>query len=314
MSAPPFSVLGGFLGAGKTTLLNRLLADPAAPRCAVLVNDFGSVAVDAELIGARDGATIAMQNGCVCCSIGGDLARGIATALDLAPRPDCIVVEASGVANPVRIAGVARVSPELTPGRVFVLADASQVREQLREPWIADTVDAQLRAAERIVVSKLDTLRPVEQAAVIDALARAYPAASLSTTDEVQWADWLVAPEPVHAGADAAADAAAPHARFVARTVRADAPVDLGRLAAWLKRHPEIYRLKGWAIGRDGCIKRLQFAGAKLTVTDIDTPGENPVNIKGILAIVIGGPNLPPPAQILDQLKLPPPPATPAGC
>lgn len=298
-TAPPFSVLGGFLGAGKTTLLNRLLADPAAPRCAVLVNDFGDIAVDAALIGARDGATIAMQNGCVCCSIGGDLARGVAAALDLAPKVDCIVVEASGVAHPGRIAQVARVSKELTPGRVFTVADAGQVHAQLKDAWIADTVDAGLRAAERIVVSKLDAQPPAEQAAVIDFLAREYPAASLSTTDEVQWTDWLIASESF----DAAIVDAAPHARFVARTLRADAPVDLHRLADWLERHPDVYRLKGWAADNAGQMKLLQFAGAKLTVTDAGV--DNPNEIKGLLAIVIGGPNLPPPARILRAIKKP---------
>lgn len=302
---PPFSVIGGFLGAGKTTLLNRLLAEPRAPRCAVLVNDFGDIAVDAALIDARGGETIAMQNGCICCSIGGDLARAIAAALDLAPAH--IVVEASGVAHPGRIAAVARVSPELRPGRVFVLADAGALRAQLNDAWIADTVAAQLRAADHILVSKLDAQPPREQAAVIEQLAREHPAAALSTTDEVQWADLLAAadasadaapadvnsdsPDTPAAATNAASpstapamatnaaapdshapaanvDTAAPHARFVARTLRADAPIDLRRLAAYLKNNPDIYRLKGWAIDpADGKLKLLQAAGPRLAIT-----------------------------------------------
>ncbi|MDD9856266.1 MAG: GTP-binding protein [Gammaproteobacteria bacterium] len=394
---PPFSVIGGFLGAGKTTLLNRLLAEPRAPRCAVLVNDFGDIAVDAALIDARGGETIAMQNGCICCSIGGDLARAIAAALDLAPAH--IVVEASGVAHPGRIAAVARVSPELRPGRVFVLADAGALRAQLNDAWIADTVAAQLRAADHILVSKLDAQPPREQAAVIDQLARDHPAAALSTTDEVQWADLLAAvdadacadaapadvdsdspdaPATATAAApdshspDMATDAAAPdshttaanidavpHARFVARTLRADAPIDLRRLAAYLKSHPDIYRLKGWAIDpADGKLKLLQAAGPRLAITpypagntvattdttvtgatgttaatgnagdgdadgvsgdgvgvgndgvgdrvgvggDGDGDGDHPAITTGILAILIGNQNLPPPPQILRAL------------
>ncbi|MDD9822198.1 MAG: GTP-binding protein [Gammaproteobacteria bacterium] len=307
---PPFSVIGGFLGAGKTTLLNRLLAEPRAPRCAVLVNDFGDIAVDAALIDARGGETIAMQNGCICCSIGGDLARAIAAALDL--QPAHIVVEASGVAHPGRIAAVARVSPELRPGRVFVLADAGALRAQLNDAWIADTVAAQLRAADHILVSKLDAQPPREQAAVIDQLAREHPAAALSTTDEVQWADLLAA---VDASADADADAdaapadvdsdspdtpaaatapatatnvAAPHARFVARTLRADAPIDLRRLAAYLKSHPDIYRLKGWAIDpADGKLKLLQAAGPRLAITPY--PAGNTVAATATTGDGVGG-------------------------
>ena len=66
----PVTVIGGYLGAGKTTLLNRLLADPQGVRLAVVVNDFGSVNIDAALIANREGETISLTNGCVCCSIG----------------------------------------------------------------------------------------------------------------------------------------------------------------------------------------------------------------------------------------------------
>ena len=339
VAPPPFSVIGGFLGAGKTTLLNRLLAEPRAPRCAVLVNDFGDIAVDAALIDARGGETIAMQNGCICCSIGGDLARAIAAALDL--QPAHIVVEASGVAHPGRIAAVARVSPELRPGRVFVLADAGALRAQLNDAWIADTVAAQLRAADHILVSKLDAQPPREQAAVIDQLARDHPAAALSTTDEVQWADLLATVDtradaapiaaPVNANSPAApatatdattpamatnaaapdshataAETAAPHARFVARTLRADAPIDLRRLAAYLKSHPDIYRLKGWAIDpADGKLKLLQAAGPRLAITPYpagNTVANADAITTGILAILIGNQNLPPAAHILRAI------------
>src|SRR5689334_11982857 len=81
----PFTVIGGFLGAGKTTLVNALLAQPGGARLAVLVNDFGAVNIDASLIAAREGDTIALSNGCVCCAMGDDLGRGIAALL--ARRP-----------------------------------------------------------------------------------------------------------------------------------------------------------------------------------------------------------------------------------
>ena len=106
MTRLPVTVVGGYLGAGKTTLLNRLLADTQGRRLAVLVNDFGAVNIDAGLIANRDGETISLVNGCVCCSIGDNLGM---TLYDLAERPDGpehIVIEASGVADPARIAMV----------------------------------------------------------------------------------------------------------------------------------------------------------------------------------------------------------------
>ncbi|MEO8937593.1 MAG: GTP-binding protein, partial [Burkholderiaceae bacterium] len=70
-------VIGGFLGAGKTTLLNRLLRESQGQRLAVLVNDFGTLNIDAELVASNAGDTIALTNGCVCCSIGDDLTTAL---------------------------------------------------------------------------------------------------------------------------------------------------------------------------------------------------------------------------------------------
>ncbi|MDD9858056.1 MAG: GTP-binding protein [Gammaproteobacteria bacterium] len=288
--APPFSVVGGFLGAGKTTLLNRLLADPQAPRCAVLVNDFGDIAVDQALIQSHGGETIAMQNGCICCTIGDDLARGIATVLDLAARPEHIVVEASGVAHPGRVAEVARISPELAPGGVFVLADAGAIGEQLQDQWIADTVDRQLQSAGHILVSKLEPLPPHHQAGVIDLLSRRYPSASLSTTAEVQWAHLLEQARDRRRGAPPAAA----HARFVARTLRSTAPVDVRKLAHWLEHSRDVYRMKGWAVDRaDGRVKLIQAVGRRLNIAPCEA------DIEGLVAIVIGNPRLPAAADIV---------------
>ena len=180
----PFTVIGGFLGAGKTTLVNRLLSASDAPRCAVLVNDFGAIAVDESLIESHGGETIALKNGCVCCTIGDDLGRAIAAALDFAPPLAHIVVEASGVAHPGKIADVARIAGELKPGGVFVLADAAEVRAQLADRWIADTVHGQFQAAGCIVVSKLNLLSPPAQIAALQLLANRYPSRELLLAEE----------------------------------------------------------------------------------------------------------------------------------
>src|SRR4051812_41004512 len=100
----PFTVIGGFLGAGKTTLLNCLLAGTTGRRFAVLVNDFGTIDIDGRLIAAHRGDTISLANGCVCCTIGDSLVETVMRLLEGARRFDHIVVEASGVADPGRIA------------------------------------------------------------------------------------------------------------------------------------------------------------------------------------------------------------------
>ena len=153
------TVIGGFLGAGKTTLLNRLLADAQGQRgtrLAVLVNDFGAVNVDAALVASASGDAIALTNGCVCCSIGDDLSAALVRVLDAKPPFDAIVVEASGVSDPWRIAQIATADAALALGGVLVLVDASMLHEQARDPLLADTLERQLRAADLIVLNKTD--------------------------------------------------------------------------------------------------------------------------------------------------------------
>lgn len=152
----PVTVIGGYLGAGKTTLLNRLLADPQGVKFAVVVNDFGSVNIDAALIASREGETISLTNGCVCCSIGDNLALALH---DLAERPDGpehIVIEASGVADPARIADYAASHPRLFLDGIVVVADAETVCKRVHDKYVGDLVRDQLAAADVIVLSKTD--------------------------------------------------------------------------------------------------------------------------------------------------------------
>jgi G3E family GTPase len=96
----PLTVIGGFLGAGKTSLLVHWLQQTQGKRIAVLVNDFGDINIDAELLRQSNSNTIALSNGCVCCEIGGDLSNALLKVL-VDPEPfDAIVVEASGVSDP----------------------------------------------------------------------------------------------------------------------------------------------------------------------------------------------------------------------
>src|ERR1700709_656345 len=99
------TVIGGFLGAGKTTLLNQLLREGGGDRrLAVLVNDFGAINIDAELVESREGEMLTLSNGCICCGIGGDFIAALASLRDVDDPPEQVVVEASGVADPAQIA------------------------------------------------------------------------------------------------------------------------------------------------------------------------------------------------------------------
>ena len=100
----PVTILTGFLGAGKTTLLNRILNGDHGLRVAVLVNDFGSINIDADLVVGVESDVISLANGCICCSIRDDLVEAVTSVIERPERPEYILLEASGVAEPSGIA------------------------------------------------------------------------------------------------------------------------------------------------------------------------------------------------------------------
>lgn len=154
-AVPPMTVIGGYLGAGKTTLLNYLLTQAHGLRCALVVNDFGEVNIDADLIASHDGDTISLQNGCLCCSMADGFAVALGRILQDPGRLDRIVVEASGVAEPRRIAQTAQAFRMPVEG-VLVVVDAEQVRAQADNKYVGETVRRQLSQADMLIVNKVD--------------------------------------------------------------------------------------------------------------------------------------------------------------
>ena len=126
--AVPLTILTGFLGEGKTTLLNRILSGNHGLRVAVLVNDFGSINIDAELVVGVEGNTISLANGCVCCQIRDDLIESVAALLARPETIEYILLEASGVADPAGI---------------FMTFNDSDLREQIRLDGVICVVDAE---------------------------------------------------------------------------------------------------------------------------------------------------------------------------
>ena len=128
----PVTLIGGYLGVGKTTLLNNLLRGETGRRLAVLVNDFGSVNIDAELIAEQAGGVVSLANGCICCSIGDDLGFALLEVAELVPAPDHIVIEASGVAEPARVRGIISMLPKLRVAATVVLAEVAGLPRRAR--------------------------------------------------------------------------------------------------------------------------------------------------------------------------------------
>lgn len=156
MDAIPITVVGGYLGAGKTTMVNHLLRT-ATERIAVLVNDFGSINIDEELISDRDGDTISLANGCICCSLADGLAAALDTVLAFDPQPERLLIEASGVADPASIAAYAH-APGLRLDATLVVVDVETIRSRSTDKYVGDTVVRQLAAADLLILNKVDLL------------------------------------------------------------------------------------------------------------------------------------------------------------
>ena len=163
----PVTVLTGYLGAGKTTLLNRILSENHGKKYAVIVNEFGEINIDNDLIVESDEEVFEMNNGCVCCTVRGDLIRVVE---GLVKRPggfDGILVETTGLADPVPVAQTFFMDDDVRAraklDAVVTIADAKHLTESL-----ADSPEAQeqIGFADVILINKTDLVAPEELAAV----------------------------------------------------------------------------------------------------------------------------------------------------
>ena len=154
----PITILTGFLGAGKTTLLNHLLHSDHGLRIAVLVNDFGQVNIDAQLIVGIQGETVSLANGCICCTIRDDLETAVLTLIQAPTPPEYIVIEASGVSDPKAVALTFIMSDELRAktklDTILAMIDTEQLLKL--DGKSARLAEQQIIIADLIVLNKVD--------------------------------------------------------------------------------------------------------------------------------------------------------------
>ena len=169
MSAPPSSdkipvtVLTGYLGAGKTTLLNRILSEPHGKKYAVVVNEFGEIGIDNDLVVGADEAVFEMNNGCICCTVRGDLVRILDGLMRRKGKFDGIIVETTGLADPAPVAQTFFVDQNV--GRktrldaVVTVADAKWLKDRLQD---APEAKNQIAFADVILINKTDLVSAAE--------------------------------------------------------------------------------------------------------------------------------------------------------
>jgi G3E family GTPase len=174
----PILLVTGFLGAGKTTVVNHILAHAEGRRIAAVVNDFGAINIDAELIAGASDGVVSLANGCICCSLEGDLLRTLAAILRRSPRPEAIVIETSGVADPADIVRnlmdpvIWREAPLET---VLCVVDAAAPAEALDDALLG----SQIRSADIVALSKVDLADSAGRELIRRAVTAIKPAAVL---------------------------------------------------------------------------------------------------------------------------------------
>lgn len=287
------TVIGGFLGSGKSTLLNRILQNTYR-RPTVLVNDFGSVNVDAALVSSRDGDTISLSNGCACCTMGGGLYEALARAMERQPAPEWIVIEASGVSDPSRIAQIGMADPLLELESVLVVVDALGVRKQVADPLLTDTIERQLDSASILLLSKTDLAGQQESEAVRQWLAQHVAGVPLVSADiDLQLLQMHISLDSVRHIVSSAGEPPSHHHHnhdtpdlpFVSWFWPASQPLDSQRLRDTLKSLPRgVIRAKGWLQTDRHEQALVQYASGRVRIVALQALSTIPLGLVVIAA------------------------------
>ena len=274
----PVTVLTGFLGAGKTTLLNRILTERHGKRYAVIVNEFGEEGIDNDLVVDADEEVFEMNNGCICCTVRGDLIRILGGLMKRADKFDAIIVETTGLADPAPVAQTFFVDQDVADrtrlDAIVTVADAVHLDGQLGEHHEAEE---QVAFADVVLLNKTDLVDADGLGRVQDRIRRINPYAKIIRTerctaslDEVIGLnafslDRVLAVEPDFLTSDHDHE----HDDDVkSLSLVSEAPLDLGRFQTWFgrllqTRGQEILRSKG-ILDFKGETERYVFQGVHM--------------------------------------------------
>jgi G3E family GTPase len=287
----PVVLVAGFLGAGKTTVVNHLLAHAGGKRIAAVVNDFGAINIDAELItGAADGV-VSLSNGCICCSLEGDLLRTLATLLRRDPRPELIVIETSGVADPAEIVRnlmdpvIWREAPLET---VLCVVDATISPAMLDDALLR----SQVRAADVVALSKTDLADTANCEQMREAIRALRPGAVLVDAPHGEVPAALLFPSVDRAPAPREPGPLRPATdRFETLSWTSENPVALARFQQAIGRlAPKLARAKGLfeTIEQPGKQMVFQLAGGRATLAAGGTPAAGMPRTRIVFVAEIG--------------------------
>ncbi len=276
----PVTVLTGYLGAGKTTLLNRILTENHGKRYAVIVNEFGEVGIDNELVAHTDEEIFEMNNGCVCCTVRGDLIRMVSGLIRRKGRLDGILIETTGLADPAPVIQTFFLDQETKErtalDAVVTVVDAHHFESQLEH---SQEAREQVIFADALILNKVDLMDPEGLARVEARVRELNPRAELipatrcdvpldkvvgrSSFDLMRLLD--IEPDLLEEGAHEHT-----HDSVQSVSLVSHAPIDFDKFKAWLgdflnKKGGSVHRCKG-ILHIPGERQRLVFHGVHMLV------------------------------------------------
>ncbi len=310
----PLTILTGFLGAGKTTLLNRILGGNHGLKVAVLVNDFGSINIDAELVVGVENNVISLANGCICCTLRDDLVQTVTETINRPEQPEYILLEASGVADPIGIAMTfisAKLRDRIRLDSITCVVDAEQVFAHPEHPAVMDLQLRQIASADMVILNKVDLAGPEQVKKVRDLIDYHFnnirvietnfcdvPYEILMGVGRFDPARLYPSPHPSPPGGERVAEGQVrgqhgdqEHSKaFSTWSYETDRPLSLEALREMARKLPgTIFRCKGIAYTADAPERRavLQVVGRRVDVALLDEwGGSRP----GTRIVAIGAP------------------------
>lgn len=270
----PVTLVAGFLGAGKTTLLNHILQGGHGLKIAVVVNDFGSINIDAELVSDVGEGMVSLANGCICCVIRSDLISAVLKLADRPERPDHIVIESSGVADPASVERAFMVPEVWSSVRyegVISVVDADQSFALAAEH--GNLAEQQVRGGDLIILNKVDLVNGEQLAAVRSWIEKIKPGAEILETSHCSLPTEIllgVQNKSRPTGLPVSIENTKTHGHaFESWSYESSNPLSLYLFQELLKNLPtEIMRAKGFLFTTEKRHRRLvlQFVGRRATI------------------------------------------------
>lgn len=280
----PLTVIAGYLGAGKTHLVNRLLEASNEP-IGVCVNDFGELNIDAALIQNSNGTTLELTNGCICCQLNDDLGA----ALEGLRNADItrVIIEASGVALPEKIAAYGRNWPGYQLHKTYTLVDASNIRRWLDDKYVGALVASQMQQADELLITKLDLVTHTNNPhwSWTRQTSKAWQVLPNGVlTDKQQ--QTLLAPHQAIATnqqtqpTQSTSNSHTPN--LVATCHAAAEPISVSAIRDFLRANPQVVRAKGWFTDSQQQQYLLQHVAEQTNIEQFAKQHNNP-NLNGLV-------------------------------